>query len=421
MSRIVITTMGSLGDLHPQMAIAIELQRRGHDVVFATHEGYREKIEAIGLKFHQIRPDSPSVDDKREVAQMMDLKTGTEYIIRQWLLPNLRQTYHDLLASAQDADLIVTGSVVFATPLVAEKLGIPWVVSVLQPATFFSAYDPSIIALLPFLAKSRGWGVLFNRAVVKFIKALAKSWAAPIHQLRKELDLKPAEDPVMFMTDKNSPDLVLALFSEVLAKPQPDWPQKTILTGFTFYDDDPSTAALTPELQQFLAAGAAPIIFTLGSAAVITPGTFYQESIQAAKILQRRAILLIGKNPPPDQLTTEIIAIDYLPYSQIFPQAAVIVHQGGVGTTAQALRSGHPTLIMPYSHDQPDNAARVARLGTSRTIERQHYAAARVAQELKKLLENPSYAAKAQEIGAILQPENGTDAACDAIIQQLHK
>jgi rhamnosyltransferase subunit B len=114
-----------------------------------------------------------------------------------------------------------------------------------------------------------------------------------------------------------------------------------------------------------------PIIFTLGSAAVVTPGTFYQDSIESAKQLNRRAVLLIGNNPPPTNLPEEMIAVDYVPYSQILPHACAIVHQGGIGTTAQALRAGIPTLVIPYGNDQPDNAARVEHLGTSRTISHQ--------------------------------------------------
>jgi rhamnosyltransferase subunit B len=96
-----------------------------------------------------------------------------------------------------------------------------------------------------------------------------------------------------------------------------------------------------------------------------------------------------------------------------------VVHQGGIGTTAQALRAGRPTLVMPYSHDQPDNAARVERLGTSRTISRKRYLGERVAKELGELLENPNYAVKAAEIGGIIQAENRVGVACDAIEKQV--
>jgi rhamnosyltransferase subunit B len=460
MSKIVITTIGSLGDLHPQIAIALELRKRGHNIVFAAQSGYQAKIEALGFEFHRLRPDSSAMEDPQEMARMMDLKTGSEYIIRQWLMPNLRDTYTDLMTSAKDADLIIAGEIVYPARLVAEKLRIPWATSLLQPIAFFSTYDPSVIPLFPFLAKLQGLGHAFNLIVNQLLKAITKSWTAPIHQFRKELKL-PSLPGNLLIDNKCSPYLVLALFSSVLAQPQPDWPKHTIVTGFTFYDgDSPSAKADAPRwrslslrrtesllhlalacrrhkqtlryrqrdpaefpqaLQEFLKMGEPPIVFTLGSAAVLTPGNFYQESMAAATQLKRRAILLIGGNTPPVNLPADIIAVDYVPYSQIFPCACVIVHQGGIGTTAQALRAGVPTLIMPYSHDQPDNAARVERLGTSRTISRQQYTGSRVAKELQILLENSKYATKAVEIGHILQSENGVKVACDAIDRQLEK
>jgi len=413
-SRIVLTTIGSFGDLHPKIALALELQKRGHDVVFATHKEYQEKIAALGFEFHRMRPDNTALNDPQEMARMMDLKTGTEYVIKNWVCANLRETYTDLMDSAKDADFIITGEGVVAARLVAEKLGIPWSFAVLQPASFLSVYDPSVLPVLPYLAKLRGLGSIANRGIIQLSKVLSKSWAEPIHQLRRELGLPTlAGNP--FIDDKYSPYLVLAMFSSAFAKPQPDWAANTVITGFTFYDGSEGGAELTPELQQFLDAGEPPIVFTLGSAAVMSPGNFYQESIQATKLLNRRAILLIGKNSPPESLSADIIAVSYASYSQIFPYACAIVHQGGIGTTAQALRAGRPTLVMPYSHDQPDNAARVERLGTSRTIPRRQYSAVRVAKNLRELLENPNYAANAAEIGRIIQVENGAVVACDAI------
>ncbi|BAZ37628.1 putative glycosyl transferase, family 28 [Calothrix sp. NIES-4101] len=135
--------------------------------------------------------------------------------------------------------------------------------------------------------------------------------------------------------------------------------------------------------------------------------------------LNRRAVLLMGNNSLPENLPADIVAINYAPYSQIFPRACAIVHQGGIGTTAQALLAGCPTLIVPYSHDQPDNAARVERLGTSRTISRSQYTTSPVVKELQKLLDKPQYTNKASEIRSIIQAENGVTIACDAIEQQL--
>jgi rhamnosyltransferase subunit B len=420
MGRIVVTTLGTLGDLHPSIAIALELRQRGHDVVFVTHEVYRSKLQALGFEFHAMRPDFTAMHDPQVMARMMDLKTGQEYMVRQWVNPNLRDMYADLLSVAKDADFIFSGEGVIVTPLVAEKLGMRWASSAMVPLSFFSIYDPPVLAPFPALAKLYRLGPIVNRGILNFAKLVSNSWAEPIRELRRELNLSPI-DYNPFLENRFSPYLAVALFSSVLGQPQPDWAENTVVAGFTFYDGMQGDVELDPELKQFLAAGDPPLVFTLGSAAVMNAGTFYQASLQAIRQLNRRAVLLIGDNPTLENLPDNVFAVTYVPYSQIFPHACAIVHQGGIGTTAQALRAGRPTAIVPYSHDQPDNAARVQRLGTSRTISRKDYSAALVVNELSELLENPSYAAKATEIGRIIQAEDGVGVACDAIERQLNE
>jgi rhamnosyltransferase subunit B len=415
-SRVVLTTIGSLGDLHPFLAIGLGLRDRGHEIVIATTRDYRTKIESLGLEFHSIRPDHIAMDDPKMLSLMMDLQKGTERVVKDYLLANLRQTYVDLLDAVQGADFLVSHETIYATPLVAEVLKLRWATCALTPGSFFSAYDPFVLPPFPALVKLRVLGPRVNRQVINFAKFVTRDWGEPIHQLRQELGLKPVGNPII--DDKFSPYLVLALFSSVLGSPQPDWASNTVVTGFPFYDGN-RERGLTPELKQFLENGEPPIVFTLGSAAVFSPGDFYEASIEAAKILNRRAVLLIGKNLSPENLPESIAAFDYAPFSAIFPCACAIVHQGGIGTTAQALRAGRPTLIVPYSHDQPDNAARVERLGTSRTVPRKQYSAVRAVKQLRELLEHPNYAAKAAEIGSIVQAENGVDVACNVIEQQL--
>jgi rhamnosyltransferase subunit B len=424
MSRIVLNTIGTFGDLHPKIAIALELRQRGHDVIFVTHREYREKIEALQFEFHPTRPDNPMSQDNQGLensqvsSRALDLRTGTEYLMRDVVSANVRESYADLVKVAKDADLIIHGECAVAARLVAEKYGIPWVSLVLQPMGFLSVSDPSIVPGMPLIFQLPGLKSLGQQQVRRIGKIVAKSWGTQIHKFRAELGLLRLKG-TPFIDDKYSPDLVLAMFSPLLAKLQPDWPTNTIQAGSTFYDGQNPDAPLPIELAKFLAAGEAPIVFTLGSAAVSTPGEFYAESVKAAKVLNRRAVLLIGQSSPPENLPNSIIAVDYVPHSQIFPLACAIVHQGGIGTMAQSLRAGRPTLVTPYTNDQPDNAARAERLGTSLTVSRQKYRADRVAQQLGKLLTNPSYAAKAVEVGKVIRAEDGAKVACDAIEQRL--
>jgi UDP:flavonoid glycosyltransferase YjiC (YdhE family) len=93
----------------------------------------------------------------------------------------------------------------------------------------------------------------------------------------------------------------------------------------------------------------------------------------------------------------------------------MVVHQGGVGTTAQCLRAGKPMLIMPFSHDQPDNARRMKRLKVARVIQRGSYTPWRVARRLKAMLANPLLAQRAESVGKQLASEDGVRAACNAL------
>jgi UDP:flavonoid glycosyltransferase YjiC (YdhE family) len=206
------------------------------------------------------------------------------------------------------------------------------------------------------------------------------------------------------------------MFTLVLAKAQPDWPKASLQTGFCFYDGQGDTGTMPDGLAEFLDSGEPPIVFTLGSAAVMDAGDFFVESAKAAKILGRRAVLLYGRdNQPPKGLDENIVGFEYAPFSLVFPKAACVVHQAGVGTTGQVLRAGVPHLIMPYGHDQPDNAARCRRLGVAEIIGRENYNAERAGNMLKDLLSKRSYAEKAAEAGKLVREEHGTRMACDAI------
>ena len=417
MAKITLATFGSLGDLHPKLAIAKELKRRGHGVTVAAMEMYRERIEPLGLAF---APMAPHMDpeDRELVREVMDARRGSEKIIRELILGNLRPMYLDLMRAVEGADLLVTGEVVYAAKSVVEKTGIPWISTGLQPGVFFSAYDPVVPPVAQFFEHLRFLGPRFYSGFFKVMRWHIRDWLEPYREFRRELGLDEDHDPIM--EGKYSPLVHLALFSRVLGAPQPDWPANTVQPGFCFYDGADDLQKMPPALNDFLDSGAPPIVFTLGSAAVMDPGDFFEESIRAAKILNRRAVMLYGVfNEPPSGFTGDIVGFDYAPFSQLFPRAAAVVHQGGVGTTGQVLRAGVPHLIMPYAHDQPDNAARCRRLGVAEKISRGSYNAESAARMLTKISGNISYAQKAAECGRVVRSEGGTSAACDAIEEQL--
>ncbi len=422
--RIVLFTWGSFGDLHPYIALAQGLKERGHRPAIATVAFYREKIEGMGIDFFPLRPNLPPFEMVPNLARRwMQSRGGTKAVVRDTLMPSLRLMYEDAVTAAQGADLLLSHPITYAVPIVAEKFGIPWLSTVLQPIVFASVYDPPTP---PGTPGHTGW--LMHQLppgavapIVKLAKIDTLRWAKEVPRLRADLGMPTGRHPIF--EGQFSPYGTLVLFSSALAKPQSDWPVNAVQTGFCFYDRlSDKEATLEPALEAFLNAGEPPILFTLGTAAVLMAGDFFRQSAEAARMLHRRAILLIGKDPrnrPDRPLPEGVVAFEYAPYSQLMKRSAVVVHQGGVGTTGQALAAGRPQLIVPFAHDQPDHADRIYRLGVGRQVPRIRYQARRVAKELGKLLYDPRYAVRAAEVGRQVQAEDGVAAACDRIEQVL--
>jgi rhamnosyltransferase subunit B len=410
--RIVITSFGSLGDIYPYLGLACRLMQRGHSPVFATSAYYRPLIEGEGIAFCPVRPDIEP-EDHALVRRVMEPKRGAKVLVRELLLPHLRHAYADLSGATRGADLLVTHPITFAGPLVGERHQIPWVSTVLAPLSFFSAYDLPVFPAQPRLIWLRRLGPSVSRGLIGMGKWVTRRWAEPIHQLRADLGLPARANPLY--EGQFSPGLTLALFSRLLAAPQPDWPAHTQVTGFICYQ---GPSRLPPEVEQFLEAGPAPLVFTLGSSAVGAAGPFYQESLEAVRRLGRRAVFLVGTDPrnhPPEPLPAGVLAVSYAPHGDLFPRALAIIHQGGIGTTGQALRAGRPMLVVPHAFDQPDNAWRVMKLGVGRVLFPKHYVARRVVKQVRVLVEDPHYAERAAAVGSLVRAEDGVQRACDAL------
>ena len=340
------------------------------------------------------------------------------------MFPALRQSYDDLLAIATEpvrADLLLIGELNYAGPIVAEITGIPWASYVLAPLSFFSAYDPPVLPMYPSVARAEKAVPGLGHVIRRLARFVSRDWPEPIYALREELGLPRGTNPLF--DAKHSPNLVLALFSRVLGEEQKDWPANSLITGFCFYDADAGNTKLPPKLEEFLQKGEPPVVFTLGSAAVMTAGKFYEYSARAAERMGIRAVLLIGSDPrnkPTRELPESICVAEYAPYSALFSRSKMVVHQGGVGTTAQCLTAGKPMLIMPYSHDQPDNARRIRRLKVGRTIQRKQYFPLRVVRKLTRMLTNPKLFKRAELVAGVLEKENGIKTAVDAL-EALHE
>jgi rhamnosyltransferase subunit B len=418
MARILLVTFGSLGDLHPYIAMGVALQARGHVARVATCNDYRDAVTAAGLEFAPVAPTLADLGTPQQLARRLaDPLRATRIMVEELLMPHLREAHQQLRAAAADADFLISHPLTFMVQIVAAEQGKPWLSIILAPASFLSRDDPPAMLPINSLQIARRMGPWVYDLLMHSIRATVRRWERPLHAYRRELGL-PATHKVMVMEGQFSPLGTLALFDAPLMQPQPDWPPHTRICGAPLFDGTVATPAVLQELQDFLAAGTAPIVFALGSSAVWLGGEFWPAAVSAATQLGRRAILIAGAASLPT-LPPSVRAFEYLPYSQVFAHACVVVHQAGIGTLSQALRAGRPQLITPVWFDQPDNAARAVKLGVARSLPFRRVTVARLMRQLRPLLADAKYATAARELAATLGTGDGAVVAAGCIEQML--
>lgn len=422
-AHIVIATVGSLGDLFPFLAIGQELRARGHRVSIATHAIHQVTIEQAGLAFANASGIAEPENREAFTARAFDRWHGPRFVVHDFAAMDVQASYDRLAPIVVEADVLVTTTLAFAGQILGEQLSaagkLRWLSAVLAPAGFLSAYDPpatGMAALDNFIRHSPRRG----RWLQATARRVTHGWTAPVRDSRRSLGLPPVSllgDP--FHQGQHAPQGVLALFSPLLGQPQPDWPPNVHVAGFARYAQ---TMALDPALTTFLDSGAPPLVFTLGSTAVHMGADFLRTSLAAALQLDQRAVLFTGspemRAKLPANLPATIHAVDYAPHAALFPRAAVIVHHGGIGTSSEALYSGKPMLVVPHGFDQPDNAARLRRLGVAEVLPAARYRANRVAGMLRRLQSDMTYSQHGKTCALALRNEGG--ASCAAAIIDRH-
>lgn len=290
MARVVLTSFGSYGDVNPFIGLALALRSRGHDPVLALPAGYRDAVAREELAFRPVRPDV-DIHDREFAARIMDPARGTDVTCGELIIPNLAETVADLEAVVAGADLLVTHPASLAGPIVAEARGLPWASTVLSPMSFFSRYDPTVPAPSPWMHAVTSRSRLAARLFRWLTERVTQKWAEPVRRFRESQGLPPGGNPIL--DGQHSPYLVLELFSRVLGDPQPDWPDRVVVTGASFYNG-PGRPELPQPLDDFLDTGPPPFTFTLGTSAVGAAGPFYDVSTKVARSPGRRAVLLAG-------------------------------------------------------------------------------------------------------------------------------
>jgi rhamnosyltransferase subunit B len=422
MGRILLATLGSLGDLHPYIAVGKALLARGQHVRLATSIDYRTRVEMAGIEFAPLAPSIAELGDPEQAARrFFDSWSGPQRLFDAMVTGPLRRACADLNAAVEGVVLAVSHPITPALPLIAESRKLLWLSSVLAPYSLFSTTDPPVIPNFEWLHQLPQLGPWPHGLMLSLARARVRRWERQLHALRAELGLPPVKGALLI--DGNfSARGTLALFDPTLAAPQTDWPAHTVVCGAALHDaGDPqaATAASDEALERFLAAGPPPVVFALGSSAVWLARDYWTNAIAACNALGIRGLLLTGM-PLEQRLPSNVAAFDYLPYSRVFSRSAAIVHQAGIGTLSVALRSGRPQLLTPAGFDQPDNAVRAVRLGVGRVLSfHRAHNAARLARELRALLDDPTHARAAVEIAERSRGVDGAAVAAQCIIDSM--
>jgi rhamnosyltransferase subunit B len=404
--KVVLTAIGSAGDVFPMLGLGGRLRERGHQVVLLTNDHFAAQARAIGIDFVAVGTDeqyrqaleNPGLFDPRK-----GFATVMSYVGQLW--PAL---YDAVSAQLEPGHTIVLGhSLDFASRVLQEQRGVPFMNVLYSPSLLRSLHDT------PTFVAGQNPNV-FPKLLKRLLFWYADAWvidpamAPPLNALRARAGLAPIRRPMAGWM--HSPEGVLALFPDWFARPQPDWPPRVHQTGFPLFD---RAEPVPPDVEAFLADGPPPIVFTPGTA-VADPDAFLRAAVETCTALGRRGLLLTRFGATSD-LPSGVHRAPFAPLTAILTRCAALVHHGGIGTTAAGLAGGVPQVIMPMSHDQPDNAQRVKNLGVGDWLLPKRFTSANLTPILERLLGSTQVAARCRDFAARCQAVDGLGQACDVV------
>lgn len=412
-STVLLATVGSSGDIRPMMAIGSALQRRGHAAKIVANAHFAPVAAAEGLAFEALG-DEAAYERLLADANLWDPRRAFNVLVDHVVTPNVR-AFYDLIARHDPArTLVVATGMLFGAAVAHEKLAVPYATVHLQPVGFRSLVEP---AVLGGFAIPGWWPRWLRRLYFGVLDTLLvdREIGKAVNPVRRDLGLPPAAG---FMGERfHAPQLTLGLFPPWYAPPQPDWPPQTRLTGFV--DGPEPRGDLSADLLTFLEAGEPPLVFTAGTS-MQHGRDFFASAVAASARLGRRAVLATQyREQLPEALPENVCHVVYAPFRRLLPRAAAVVHHGGIGTVAAALSAGVPQLTMPLSHDQPDNAHRLERLGVGATLLPRQFSAARAAEVLGDLLADPAVRGRAAALAPRVDYAAALEETCEALEQLL--
>lgn len=384
----MLLPFGSAGDVFPFLWLGKLLKARGHRVTMVSACLFSEAARLAGIDFVPLGTAEEFegiARDKRIWKPLVGTKLVLDHAV-EW-----SEKYLEAVETLGEVDLMIAPLTAFGARMAREKHEIPLITVHLQPMVFMSAYETPL--LHPHLRWFRGLPLWLKKFFFSLPNGIDLMALPGIRNICRANGLNPPRS--IWREWWHSPDGVLVLFPEWFAKPQPDWPENLLQWNFPM-EDLKTEVEMQAELRDFFAAGDKPVIFTPGSANVQAE-RFFASAAEAVKRLGIRAVFVTRmESCIPAGMEDRILQVDFVPFSKVLGHASAFVHHGGVGTMAQGFRAGVPQLVMAMSHDQPDNADRLEKLGAGIFLMAGEFTPDRVTKELARLLEDNSFADAAE-------------------------
>lgn len=360
--KITVIASGSRGDVQPYVALGTGLQAAGHTVTVLTTQDFQTLVTAYGLEFVEMGGSAQALAQSHIKAL---LEQGNTLKILMSTGRGAQQLAHQAAVSGvvacQNADMIIGGlSGLFVGLALSEKYGLPFVQAYLLPFTPTREF-PSVLAPLPETRFTTWANRISHRLTQQMIWQMFRP--ADTRARVQVLDMAPAPfwGPMDALYRKAQP-ILYGYSPHVLSRPA-DWADFIHVTGYWFLE--PPTGWHPPaDLVHFLQSGIPPLYIGFGSMSSSNPEATADLVIQALVRTGQRGILYSGWGGlQKEQLPETMFMTDSIPHSWLFPRMAAVVHHGGVGTTAAALRAGVPSIVTPFFGDQPFWGRRVHTLG----------------------------------------------------------
>lgn len=413
--KFLLPTLGSAGDVYPFIAIGEALRERGHDVEIITNPVFESVITAARLGFHPVGT-AAQYNDALSSPKLWHPIDGFGVFWRRLARHALEPVYTRIeIEYAEGPCAVLATPLMLGARLAQEKLGVPLVTAYTAATMLRSTEYPMTLAQWQI---PRLHGALLRPALSLAWRALDRyklhpMLSADLPPLRDKLGM-PALVNSVFGQWIHSPLAGVTLFPDWFAPAPVDWPPQVRQAGFPVYDGDQANG-LDAALLDFLAAGDAPIVFTPGSA-MGHGHAFFKAAVQTCSVLGLRGVLLSTRSEQiPANLPPEIHHSCYAPFGLLLPLARALVHHGGIGNSAQALRAGLPQLITPMAFDQFDNAMRLGQLGVASSVSPRDVKFGSMAPKLQMLLDSPKVASACQAASQRMANNRAVEIICDLL------